>query len=193
MVLHAEVTLKVIAALERLQIPYMVVGSIAVAAHGVPRGTRDADLVADLHRGDGARIASELGSDFYFDAEFAEEGIRRRASLSAIYIPGTFKVDIFVLGSGPYERQAFERRIQTTFEPDSAPLVFVAAREDVILSKLKWYKLGGQISELQWRDTLGVLKLQAGALDCAYLRKWAEHEGVLDLLERAEREAAPLW
>lgn len=102
-----------------------------------------------------------------------------------------FKVDIFVLASAPYDQQAFQRRLRKTLGQELPRPVFVESPEDLVLSKLKWYRLGGEVSELQWRDVLSVLKLQAGHLDMAYLRQWAEQERVLDLLERALREATP--
>jgi hypothetical protein len=46
-------------------------------------------------------------------------------------------------------------------------------RVDVILSKLEWYRMGGEVSDRQWRDILGVLKTQAGTIDLDYLRQWA--------------------
>jgi hypothetical protein len=61
----------------------------------------------------------------------------------------------------------------------------VASAEDTLLAKLEWYRMGGEVSERQWRDVLGVLKVQAGGLDLEYLRRWARELGVDDLLERA--------
>ncbi len=58
--------------------------------------------------------------------------------------------------------------------------VSVASAEDTLLAKLEWYRMGGEVS-----DVLGVLKVQAGALDLEYLRSWARELGVDDLLERA--------
>ncbi|MCS7055413.1 MAG: hypothetical protein NZM18_04465 [Thermoflexales bacterium] len=60
-----------------------------------------------------------------------------------------------------------------------------AGPEDVILAKLEWYRLGGEVSERQWRDVLGVLKVCAGDLDLDYPRRWAAELNVEDLLERA--------
>jgi hypothetical protein len=165
----------------------MVVGSLAVSAHGVVRGTRDADVVAGLRPGDGARLAAELGTDFYLDVQTAEEAIRRRDSFGAIYMPQIFKIDIFALKSRPYDLEAFRRR--TPVELGGQATLFVESPEDVIVSKLRWYRLGGEVSELQWRDVLGVLKLQAGRLDLEYTRRWAAEEKVADLLERAIKEA----
>jgi len=60
----------------------------------------------------------------------------------------------------------------------------------VILAKLEWYRLGGETSERQWSDILGVLKVQGDALDAAYLRHWADTLAVADLLQRALAEAS---
>jgi hypothetical protein len=45
------------------------------------------------------------------------------------------------------------------------------------------------VSERQWLDVLGVLKVQAEDLDATYLREWAAKLGVADLLARAWQEA----
>lgn len=185
-----EITLLVIEALERLKIPYMVAGSLAVAAHGVARGTRDADLVAALGPGDARRLRTELGGAFYLDEETAEEAIRRQTCLNAIHIPEAFKVDIFVLGPGAYDQEAFRRRVRMPFGLDPSRPAFLQTPEDTVLAKLKWYRLGGEVSDVQWRDVLGLLKLQQGLLDMDYVRRWAVAEGVLDLLERALSESA---
>jgi hypothetical protein len=60
--------------------------------------------------------------------------------------------------------------------------------EDTILAKLDWYRMGGEVSDRQWRDILGVLKTREGELDLDYLRTWAIDLKVADLLERALAE-----
>ncbi len=65
----------------------------------------------------------------------------------------------------------------------------LASPEDTILSKLEWYRMGGEVSDRQWRDILGVLKTRSGELDLGYLRTWAGELKVADLLERALKEA----
>jgi hypothetical protein len=49
--------------------------------------------------------------------------------------------------------------------------------------------LGGETSERQWWDIVGVLKVGDDA-DRAYLRHWSAALGVGDLLERALVDAA---
>ncbi len=56
---------------------------------------------------------------------------------------------------------------------------------------MNWYRKGGEVSDRQWRDVLGVLKVQTGRLDQAYLEHWAGELGVMDLLNRALEDAGP--
>jgi len=57
--------------------------------------------------------------------------------------------------------------------------------EDTVLAKLEWFRLGGEVSDRQWRDVLGVLKVQGERLDLVYLRRWAAALRIADLLEQA--------
>ena len=67
--------------------------------------------------------------------------------------------------------------------------MWITSAEDVVLRKLRWFDDGGQVSDRQWRDILGVLRTQAGRLDDAYLDSTAREVGLADLLERARRDA----
>lgn len=66
---------------------------------------------------------------------------------------------------------------------------FVSSAEDTILQKLRWFQKGGGVSERQWDDVLGVLKVQADALDYAYMQRWATDLGVAELLQQARVDA----
>lgn len=72
---------------------------------------------------------------------------------------------------------------------DQPPLLF-ASPEDTILAKLDWFKKGGSVSDRQWRDILGVIKVQGRALDKDYLGKWARDLKVSDLLAGAFADAS---
>ena len=60
----------------------------------------------------------------------------------------------------------------------------MATKEDIILIKLQWYRLGNELSERQWNDLTTVVKLNRGYLDLSYLRQWSVDLNVDDLLER---------
>jgi hypothetical protein len=101
-----------------------------------------------------------------------------------------FKIDIFVSKGRPFDRQAAERaRHYAIDEAPDAPRFPVASPEDTVLAKLEWFRLGGDTSERQWWDVVGVLRVAADA-DRTYLRHWAASLNVLDLLERVLADAA---
>lgn len=67
--------------------------------------------------------------------------------------------------------------------------LYLCSPEDTILHKLQWYRAGGGVSDRQWSDVLGVLKVQTNALDRTYLRYWSGELGLTELLEQAFRDA----
>jgi hypothetical protein len=100
------------------------------------------------------------------------------------------KVDVFVRWRDPFAQSQFARR-QKKSVGQAASLEFLfASAEDTVLSKLERYR--GRVSERQWRDVFGVLKVQAGALDRDYLTRWANELGLSPLLHRALDEAGLL-
>jgi hypothetical protein len=117
-----------------------------------------------------------------------QEAINRRRSFSLIHLTTMFKVDVFISRRRPFDEQQLSRRVPTQIRSDSERSVWVLSPEDVILAKLDWFRQGGEVSERQWRDIVGVLLSQQGKLDVSYLREWATNLGLSDLLERALEE-----
>ena len=179
---------RVVEALEALGVRYTVVGSVASSALGVPRSTIDADVVADLPEMKVAALVASLEGDCYVDRDAAIDAVRRRAMFNVIHLATMLKVDVYVVTARPFDVQSFERGRATELHPSDRPYV-VATAEDVVLHKLEWYRLGGEVSERQWTDVVGVLSVQTDALDLAYMRRWAAALGVEDLLTRALAEA----
>lgn len=183
------VTMLVADALEDLGVPYAIGGSFASALHGVMRATMDADLVADLRQEDLAPFVQALGGLFYANAEMMREAIGQHRSFNLIHLESMFKVDVFVARPRDFDRAQLARRQLHLLSEDPERRAYVASAEDTVLAKLEWYRMGGEVSDRQWRDALGVLKVQGLRLDLAYMRHMAAGLGVKDLLERALEES----
>ncbi len=182
------ITLLVTQTLEQLDIPYAVGGSLASSLHGIMRATLDADIVAELRIEHIHPLISVLSQEFYADGEMMRDAIEHHSSFSLIHYETAYKVDIFIRKVRPYGRVQMERRQKSVISTDPEQSIYVTTPEDTILAKLEWYRLGGEVSERQWRDILGVIKARAEGLDLVYLQKWAAELQVVDLLEQALKE-----
>jgi hypothetical protein len=184
-----EVTLAVAAVLERMGIEYLVGGSLATSLHGIPRSTLDVDIVADLRMSHLEGFVAALQADFFVDRDMVRDAIRRRSTFNILHLATMFKVDFFVVGADDLLAAELARKERMRVREEPPAMVFVASAEDMVLQKLLWYRAGGEISDRQWGDIVGVLKTQGARLGLAYLRLWAARKEITDLLERALAEA----
>ena len=180
-----QVTLLVTDVLDSLEIPYVIGGSVASIFHGMVRTTMDADILANIETKHVAPFVTAMQNQFYIDEQSLIQAIERRSSVNLIHLQTMFKVDIFVPKERPFDQQQLVRRISERFKADSDKTIWLLSAEDVILAKLDWFRPGGEVSERQWRDILGILKTQQDTVDIAYLQKWSKELQVQDLLERA--------
>ena len=183
------VLMSVVDVFERLDIPYLVGGSMASALYGVARSTLDADIVADIRQEQVEAMIVGLGDVFYADDEMIRDAISHRSSFNLIHLKSMFKVDVFIRKDRPFDQAQLARRVEQVLATNPEQKVFMATAEDTILAKLEWYRMGGEVSDRQWRDILGVLKVQAGQLDLHYLNMWAANLTVADLLQKALKES----
>ncbi len=175
-------------ALEQSDIRYAIGGSWASTAFGEPRFTNDVDILADFTLDNLGQFFQLLPDTFYADPEDASQAIRRGRSFNVIYMPMAFKFDFFPARAFPLGMEELERAI---FLPDTglsqSPAPFVTP-EDILIAKLHWFKTGGGVSEVQWRDIQGLLRNCGGTLDRDYLKQSAGRLGISSLLDQAFQE-----
>ena len=181
-----EAFVRILEVLDLLEIEYLVGGSLASSAHGIPRATRDVDFVVELHANHVDKFASLLSNDFYVDSQTIQDALALGRPFNVIHYETTYKFDFFPAGNDPFLRTELKRRMFVEAAPlGGEPLKWaVATAEDTILSKLAWFKAGGETSERQWNDVRGILRLSGPRLDREYLETWAPRLGVADLWQR---------
>ncbi len=169
--------------LDELAIPYLIGGSFASSVHGEFRTTNDIDILVQLTEEKLNTLCERLRSKFIVDEVAARAAFAKQRSFNIFHEPTFIKIDIFTRVDS-YRREQLSRA-QKILIPGTSILVAVATPEDIILSKLAWYKLGNEVSDQQWRDILGVLKVQGSRIDREYLLNKAEELGLSTLLDRA--------
>jgi hypothetical protein len=175
---EAEALARVVRLLDDLGIVYMLAGSMASSFHGRPRTTHDADIVIDPDPQQLDQLVAALAAaGFYVDGQRAQDALRRRRQFNAIDTTSAFKLDLLVRKDRPFSREELRRRQQVDLE--WAP-VALATAEDTILTKLEWARRAGG-SQRQVADARGIVEVRGDALDHAYLERWAQVLGVLDL------------
>ena len=183
------VMLLVTDAFEKLGVRYVVGGSLASSMYGVVRATVDVDLLADLSLAQVDPLVQTLHGEFYLDVNSIREAIQRKTSFNLIHLKTMFKVDVFIRKPRTFDQAQLDRRVKQIVSTDPERQAYVATAEDNILAKLDWYRLGGETSERQWRDIIGILRFEKERLDLSYLRQSAASLYVIDLLQRALSEA----
>jgi len=176
------------AALERLAIPYAVVGSVASSARGSYRATEDIDVLARISPLQAGQLVDALGRDWYADADHMRDAIAAGRAFNLIYIPFSQKVDVFP-AKDDFCTAQLERATRLHVAALAGGVEYpVVSAEDIVLAKLQQYKAGGEVSERQWTDVLKVIRATPD-MDWTYMGSWAARLGVNNLLARAKVES----
>ena len=162
-------------AVEELGLDYMLVGAFSVNVYGIPRSTKDADIVVSLRDGQLSSLMERLGPDYQLDRQMTFETITLSVRNVILYRPTTFKIEMFYLSEDPFAVERFGRRVRKD-APQFGMSVWVPTAEDVIVQKLRWHRPKDLI------DAQDVLSVQHDRCDLDYVRKWTETHGTGHLL-----------
>ena len=173
---------------ERLGVPYRVTGSMAAMAYGEPRFTNDVDIITQLRPVHADAFCAAFESpEFYCAPEAVRHAARECFQFNVLHPESGLKADVIVADDTPFNRSRFARgrRLLT----DAAREAWFASPEDVILKKLVYFQQGG--SEKHLRDIVGILKVQADAIDAAYLAEWVARLDVATEWQLVESRLSP--
>lgn len=185
-----QITRRIAVVFEKLKIPYYVVGSLASSLHGIPRATADVDLIANIKKQHVQSLFHSLQNDFYVDEDRIRMAILDRSSFNVIHLSTMFKIDVFLSKNDDLSREEMSRREKYQVTEEKGQDLYLASAEDIILSKLQWYKSGGCVSEKQWNDVKGVLRIVDKRLDFIYLKDRAKKKGLISLLDEVLAQVA---
>ncbi|HVL67322.1 MAG TPA: nucleotidyl transferase AbiEii/AbiGii toxin family protein [Vicinamibacterales bacterium] len=181
------VAVRVAHILDGMGIAHTIGGSLASSMAGEPRSTVDIDFVLAIEESHVDALAAALEPEFYVDADALRRAVRSRGTANLIHHDTQLKIDFFTAGGTPLDLHQIARRREVTLGPGRT--IHVHPPEDILLQKLRWYRLGGETSDRQWRDILAIVRVQGTRLDRAYLDAQSPVLGVQDLLHRALGEA----
>lgn len=174
--------------LDRLGIDYAVVGSLASILYGEVRTTQDADLIVLVAANRVDALNQALQKAFYADSDSIRERIRDGSAFNILHLESMFKLDLFPIAADALDAKQLQRRRRVRVKPDSDQEIWVISPEDLLLQKLRWFRRGGEISDQQWRDILGVMRVQGDRLDWRLLETDAAVLQVGDLLAKARAQ-----
>jgi hypothetical protein len=178
----------VLDACEQEQVEHMLTGAFAHGLYGIPRSTKDVDLVLSVATGDPVtKVVRRLDGLVRFEHQVQFDTLtwgKRLVGESTGTPP--FKVELFELFDDPFVLSQFHRRRQM-FSGQLHRETWLPTPEDVVVQKLRW----GRNKDLD--DARDVLAVQGPeTLDMAYIEHWCAQHGTLPRLREALAGIPPL-
>jgi hypothetical protein len=177
---------EIASALDEVEAPYAIVGSVASSFYGFPRSTQDIDVLAKIDPKNVTRLIQSLEAHFIVDPAALRDAVRLGEAFNIFHRDTMYKVDLFPAKANAWQSLEIARAQERGIDPrGQARKVRFASPEDVILAKLDWYRQGEGASDRQWKDVVEIIRVQRPRLEFDYLRDWALRLNVADLLDQA--------
>jgi hypothetical protein len=170
--------IKIAEILDKLGIPYIVTGGMAVSVWGRTRYTADVDIVVELLEKNIDLLAKELlkvDKDVYVSEEAMQEALERKGEFNFIHPQSQLKVDFWVVKDS-FNKQEIKRAV---IKEIGGKKVSFASPEDLILSKLLWYQISESTRQLE--DIESVLRISK--VDIEYIKNTSKKQGTIEILE----------
>lgn len=147
------------------EIGYMIVGGFAVSFHNRARTTNDIDFILQIYPHHVSTILKHFPEWQDFEDSF-KESVKKGELFNITDFETGIRYDFMTYQDSDYNWTAFERRKEVEFFEIKC---YISSKEDLIISKLKWYNISS--SEKQMED-LKFLLLDKG-LNMDYIKKWS--------------------
>jgi len=161
----------IVGILNKLRIPYLITGGMAVMVWGRPRFTADIDIIVQIQPKDINSLEKALKSISdagYIDIDSMQRALKLFGQFNFIEGESGIKVDFYILKKTPYNLSQLKRkRIKTILGKN----IYFSSPEDLILSKALWHK--ESYSDKQIEDIKSIIKISGEKLDYKYLDLWA--------------------
>ena len=178
-----DILINTIKKINKLDIPYMLTGGVAVIFYGKPRMTHDIDVVVEIDQTHIPKIIKLFKKEFYVSEEAINESVMHKSMFNIINLDSGIKIDFWIRNDNEYDIERFNRRQKYMISGNE---IFFSSPEDIILKKLLWYK-DSQIDK-HLDDTFGILQIQNENLDYKYIKKWSTKLSVSNLLNQLEKQ-----
>jgi len=175
-----EVLCKIAKILKNLKIPYIVTGGFAVSVWGRPRFTADIDIVVELMPQNIKYLAKNLLSidkNVYVSEEAIREALQNKSEFNFIHPQTGLKVDFWIVKGDAFDKLRIKRGIAKKIKNQKVNFI---SPEDLILSKLIWYKKSHSTRQLE--DIESILKISK--VDLKYIKKWAKEQSTSDVFNK---------
>ena len=153
-------------------VEHLLTGAMGTSFYGIPRSTKDVDLVLALSDADElARVMRRLEGVVEFDTQVRFDTLTwGKRLVGTLREPPHFKIELFELFDDPFVQMQFSRRIRRRLEDGWEPNLPTV--EDVVVQKLRWARGKDLV------DAGDVLAVQGTAsLDMDYVRRWCREHG----------------
>ncbi len=172
-----DLLLRVAKILDKLKIPYVITGGMAVSVWGRPRSTMDIDIIIKLKPKNTRMLVKELlniDKDVYVSEDAIKEALEQKGEFNFIDPNTQLKVDFWIV-KNTFNQQEIQRAVPREFEGYNVQFV---SPEDLVLSKLLWHR--ETYSTKQLDDIKSILLITK--VDMPYIKNWAQKQDTIEIL-----------
>jgi len=185
-----EATRETVLALSATGVDYMLVGALSAMAYGIPRSTKDADIVVALAPAALDKLEAALGEGYELNPQGTFEMVTGTLRYHLRVPSISFEIELFLLSDDPHDRERFRRR--RPFDSQQLGVrAMIPSPEDVIVTKLRWYAIAKRGKDID--DVRDVIAVQGDeVLDWDYIHGWTAEHGTRELLDGIRASIPPI-